>query len=460
MSASSDKRLTMPPPEGAERQTTKDIIVKLLRNLGSRKEVEQYVRQYSTVETQKFALIKVGGGLLAKDLDGLASSLTFLHSVGLYPIVIHGAGPQLTDALAEAHIETTAREDGTRAITPQVLEVARKVMLRENLRLVEALEQMGTRARPVSASVFEAELIDPRELGFAGKVTQVHLDGVQSSIRAGHLPILTSLGVTPGGQIVSINADAAARELAIAIQPFKMIFLTEPGGLLDEHGRVISAVNLAEDYAHLMSQPWLHSGMRHKMQEIKTILDALPPTSSISVTSPDHLAKELFTHTGSGTLVRRGDRVRVYESLEGIDTERLRDLLEACFQRKLDEKYFDKKIIYRVYLADSYRATAIITRDLQIPYLDKFAVTAQAQGAGVGGSLWARMKAENPKLFWRSRVENEINPWYFQQSQGSYKSDRWTVFWYGLESFEEIKDCIEHALSLPATLREHGTAEV
>jgi acetylglutamate kinase len=459
MSASSDKRLTMPPPEGAERTTTKDIIVKLLRNLGSRKEVEQYVKQYSTVESQKFALIKVGGGILARDLDGLASSLTFLHSVGLYPIIIHGAGPQLNDALTEAGI-ATERKDGLRITTPQVLEVARKVFLRENLRLVEALEAMGTRARPVSASVFEAELLDPERLGFVGKVAKVHLDAIQSSIRAGHLPILTCLGVTPGGQIVNINADAAARELAIAIQPFKMIFLTEPGGLLDDHGRVISAVNLAEDYAHLMSQPWLHSGMRLKMQEIKTILDALPPSSSISITSPDHLAKELFTHTGSGTLVRRGDKVRVYDSFEGIDIPRLRDLLEACFQRKLDENYFDKKAIHRIYLADSYRATAIITRGTEIPYLDKFAVTAQAQGAGVGGSIWARMKDETPKLFWRSRVENEINPWYFQQSQGSYKNARWTVFWYGLESFDEIKDAIDHALSLPATLREHGTAEV
>jgi acetylglutamate kinase len=70
------------------------------------------------------------------------------------------------------------------------------------------------------------------------------------------------------------------------------------------------------------------------------------------------------------------------------------------------------------------------------------------------------MKAENPKLFWRSRSENEINPWYFQQADGSHKSGRWTVFWYGLESFDAIKACIDHALSLPATLREHGTVEV
>ncbi len=158
--------------------------------------------------------------------------------------------------------------------------------------------------------------------------------------------------------------------------------------------------------------------------------------------------------------MRRGEKVHLYETLEGVNRARLRDLLEACFKRRLDDHYFEKKPIFRIYLAESYRATAIITRGTDIPYLDKFAVTTQAQGAGIGGSLWGRMKNDNPKLFWRSRTENEINPWYFQQSEGSYKEGRWTVFWYGLSGFDEIKACIEHALSLPATLSEHGTAEV
>src|SRR5262249_44037307 len=103
-----------------------DIIVRLLRSLGSRKEVEQYLKQYSAVDSQKFAVIKVGGNILAKDLDALASSLTFLRSVGLYPIVIHGAGPQLDAELKSLGIPTE-RVNGLRVTTPRVLEVARRV---------------------------------------------------------------------------------------------------------------------------------------------------------------------------------------------------------------------------------------------------------------------------------------------------------------------------------------------
>ena len=438
---------------------TKDVIVRLLRNLGSRKEVEQYLKQYSSVDSQKFAIIKAAGSILAKDLDALASSLTFLQRVGLHPIVLHGAGPQIDEALAEADVPNDRFGD-QRVITPRVLEIARKVYLRENLRLVEALEELGTRARPVTAGVLQASLVDVENRGFVGEVNRVHVDAIQSSIRAGQLPIVACLGETPSGQIVTLHPDVAIRELSLAIQPFKVIYLNEAGGLLDEEKRLISAVNLAEDYDSIVAQPWLPAAAREELSQIKFLLDALPPSSSVSITSPDHLARELFTHTGSGTLVRLGERVLCYDSLEGVDRDRLRQLLEACFGRRLDEDYFDKKAFHRIYLADSYRATAIITHGRGVPYLDKFAVTTQAQGAGEGGSLWKRMCRENPKLYWRARNGNEINPWYFQQSTGSFKDERWTVFWYGLEGWDEIKACVDHALFLPATLREHGTAEV
>jgi acetylglutamate kinase len=105
-------------------------------------------------------------------------------------------------------------------------------------------------------------------------------------------------------------------------------------------------------------------------------------------------------------------------------------------------------------VSSEYRATAVLTLEDQMPYLDKFGVTEKAQGEGLGGSTWLRMKEENPKLFWRSRVNNPINTWYFQEAQGSYQQDEWVVFWYGMESFEEMKQCVDMALSMPATLEE------
>ncbi len=70
------------------------------------------------------------------------------------------------------------------------------------------------------------------------------------------------------------------------------------------------------------------------------------------------------------------------------------------------------------------------------------------------------MKAETRKLYWRSRADNEINGWYFQQADGSHRAGRWTVFWYGLESFAETRACIDHAIALPPSLKDHGAGEV
>ncbi|KAJ3226986.1 N-acetyl-gamma-glutamyl-phosphate reductase/acetylglutamate kinase, partial [Chytriomyces hyalinus] len=137
----------------------KETIVKLLYNIGSKKEVEQYLTYFSSVESHQFAVIKVGGAVLTDSLDSLASSLTFLNRVGLYPIVVHGAGPQLNGLLDDAGI-VPDYIDGIRITDEKTLNIARKVFAEENLKLVEALEKLGTRARPINGGVFTAEYLD------------------------------------------------------------------------------------------------------------------------------------------------------------------------------------------------------------------------------------------------------------------------------------------------------------
>ena len=439
-------------------QSTQDIIVKLLTNIGSRKEVEQYLRHYAGVDAQKLAVVKVSGSILEGSLDSLASSLSFLQRVGLHPILVHGAGPQLTRAVLEAGLKTE-RIDGLRVTTPEVLEIARRVFQRENLALADALEGYGTRARPISSGVFQARRAADTRLGLVGEVIGVNQAAITSSIAMGHLPILAPLGETPEGQILNINADVATRELALAVQSHKIIFLTDTGGLLDKDGQIISAVSLDEDFDDLMQKSWIHSGMRLKLEQISALLRKLPRSSSVSITSPDHLAKELFTHRGAGTLVRVGERIDRYEDFEAIDAPRLRDLLELCFGRELDARYFTTKKPYAIYLADSYRATAIFTREDPMPYLDKFAVTTEAQGEGIGGSVWKRVRRDIPKFFWRSRASNPVNDWYADKADGSYKTDAWSVYWCGTRSFPEIQACIERALAMPATLRDRTPSE-
>ncbi len=428
-------------------------IVRLLSNMGSAKEIQQYLRRFSQLDAARFAVVKVGGAILRDELESLVSSLAFLQQVGLTPIVIHGAGPQLDEAVVAAGIQKRT-VDGLRYTDPATLAVVRRVSQQENRHLVEALQAQGVRATSITAGVFEAEPLDAERFGLVGKVVAVHTDAVLAAVRARSIPVIASLGETTGGQILNVNADWAANELVKILQPYKIVFLTGTGGLLDADGHLIDSINLSTEYDTLMTQPWVHSGMRIKMQQIHDLLMQLPPSSSVSITRPDELAKELFTHRGSGTLVRRGEKVLTVEGWDGLDLDKLKTLIESGFGRKLAPDYFETTIPYRVFVSEHYRAALVLTLEEGIPHLDKFAVSEDAQGEGLGRAAWQVMQDATPRLFWRSRSENPVNDFYFDQCDGCLKGERWHVFWYGLESFDDIRFAVDHCRARPASLKD------
>lgn len=430
---------------------TRQTIVRLLSSMASAKEISQYLKRFSQVDAKRFAVVKVGGAVLRDDLDALTSSLAFLQQVGLTPIVVHGAGPQLDEELAAAGIEKRT-VDGLRVTSPQALAIVRRVFQAQNLKLVEALQQTDARATSITSGVFEAEYLDEANLGLVGRVTGVNLAPIEASLHAGSIPVIASMGETAGGQILNVNADFAANELVQVLQPYKIIFLTGTGGLLDADGAVIDSINLSTEYEHLIAQPWINGGMRVKIEQIKDLLDTLPLTSSVSITKPAELAKELFTHKGSGTLVRRGERVLRVTDWSELDLDRMRELIESSFGRTLVADYFERTRLFRAYVSENYRAALILTEEEGIAYLDKFAVLDDAQGEGLGRAVWQVMREENPRLFWRSRHGNLVNHFYYAESDGCYKQERWKVFWYGLPDFETIQRCVAHCATRPPTL--------
>lgn len=206
-------------------------IVRLLSNMASAKEIQQYLKRFSQLDAKRFAVVKVGGAILRDDLENLVSSLAFLQQVGLTPIVVHGAGPQLNEELAAAGIKTPI-VDGLRVTSPDALRVVRRVFQSENLRLVEALQALDVRASSVIGGVFEADYLNRRKFQLVGKVTRVDLAPIEASLKASSIPVIASLGETPSGQILNINADVAANELVATLKPYKIIFLTGTGGCM------------------------------------------------------------------------------------------------------------------------------------------------------------------------------------------------------------------------------------
>lgn len=210
--------------------STRSTVVQLLSNIGSKREVQQYLSHFSSVSSNQFAVIKVGGAIITDHMNALVSALAFLYQIGLFPVVVHGAGPQLNKVLEASGIEPRF-EGGIRITDGKTLGVARNLFLQENLKLVESLEELGVRARPITSGVFTAEYLDAEKYKLVGKITNVNKKPIQDSISARCLPIMTSTAETADGQILHVNADLAASELARSLQPLKIMYLLEKGGL-------------------------------------------------------------------------------------------------------------------------------------------------------------------------------------------------------------------------------------
>ncbi|KAJ6061132.1 protein arg-6 mitochondrial [Penicillium canescens] len=266
--------------------STRSTVVHLRSNIGSKGEAQQYLSHFSSVSPQQFAVIKVSGAIITEHLQTLSLALAFLNHVGLYPIVVHGAGPQLNRTIQAAGAEPQF-ENGIRVTDGKTPSLARKLVPEENIKLVEEPERMGVHARPITAGVFLADYLDKLKYNLVSTINGVKKKPSESAIAAGCLPILTSMAETPDGQVLSVNANVAAGELAGALEPLKIVYLTEKDDLFNGGtGENISAINLNEEYDHLVTQWWVHHGSRLKIKESKMLLSDLPRSSSVAIIHP------------------------------------------------------------------------------------------------------------------------------------------------------------------------------
>lgn len=430
--------------------STRSTVIQLLSNIGSKREVQQYLSHFSSVSSQQFAVIKVGGAIITEHLQILSSALAFLNHVGLYPVVVHGAGPQLNRMLEAAGVEPQF-EDGIRVTDGKTLELARSLFLEENLKLVEELENLGVRARPITSGVFTASYLDKEKYNLVGKINKVDKRPIEAAIRAGSLPILTSMAETPEGQVLNVNADVAAGELAKALQPLKIVYLSEKGGLFNgDTKEKISAINLDEEYDGLMNQWWVRHGTRLKIKEMKELLIDLPRSSSVAIIHPADLQKELFTDSGAGTLIRRGNKVHVntelsqFQDLDAFKHVLVRDR-EGLDANATVERYVDdlRERDFRAYFDEPMEALAIVlppNAKSSVAQLATFTITKAGWLTNVSDNVFASIKKDYPKLVWTVKSDDENLTWFFDKADGSLTRDGEVLFWSGVESGDEVRE--------------------
>ncbi len=419
-------------------------LVDVLSQLVAKREAEMYLQRFTELQGSRALLIRVDGPVVATQLDELAAGLAFLYRLGLLPVVL----TDLSD-----HIEALGAKPDPSGPPDPAIDEARMAALRPLAQqrcaeLVAALESRGVQARALPHAVFTCQWAGPDRERFVGRVEEIDVDLIQGEIGAGRLVVLSGLGETSSGQQLILDSDSLTLALSARLQPFKIVFLTAAGALHDSNDNPISAISLTSDYDYLVVQSLVRPSARQRTGLIYRMLDALDESASVSVTRPADLIRELFTHTGSGTLVRKGEPIHFHEAPDVAHIEALPPLLEACFGRRLRPGWLERQDISGLLMADSGRAAALLMRGYQgVPYLDKIMVTPAARGEGLGAALWQALRGRFPALYWRSRANNPINSWYFRRAQTAHTQGRWVVFTTGISDFELLGALRQEALT-------------
>jgi N-acetyl-gamma-glutamyl-phosphate reductase/acetylglutamate kinase len=434
----------------------------LLGSVSSRREIDQYLAQFRSVSSQQFAVVKVGGAILTDHIDTLCLALQHLYAMGLYPIIVHGAGPQMNKLLLDAGVEPEFI-DGIRVTDKKTLGIARKLFLEANMDLALKLRQdWGIPARPITAGVLQAEYLDKEKWKYVGDITKVNSRPIIDALKAKELPILCSMAETEDGQILNVNADVAAGALARSLEPLKIVYLSEKGGLFNgETGKLISTINLDEEYDGLMQQPWVKFGTKLKIVEVKKLLDDLPRTSSVAIIHPQYLEKELFTHTGGGTLIRKGESIQSVTKYD--DFEDIRTLREALLRDRegLDagdviDRFLEslKSRPFEAFFDDSMGAVGIVfppAKEGDFAQLSTFTTTKDAFLTNVADNIFERMKKKFPKMYWTVETQDENLGWFKEKADGTLRRDKEIFCFWGSANPTEV-------VSLMAEFSQNGRA--
>jgi acetylglutamate kinase len=265
-----------------------------------------YIRRF----TGKTIIVKVGG-LPMTDPErarSLAKDLLLLHSVGIRPVLVHGGGPQIDEHMRKVGKVPEFR-DGLRVTDEETLDIVRMVLVgkinRELVSAINALEPVAVGVAGEDGRLLEASPID-EALGFVGKVGMVRSGLLHALLDDGLVPIVSTVGADASGQPYNVNADDAARAIAVAMKAEKIIYLTGTPGLLDNPADPSSLVHrLTTDEARRrIADESVTGGMIPKLMACAEAVEGGVGSAHMIDGRAEHaILVELFTDEGIGTMV-------------------------------------------------------------------------------------------------------------------------------------------------------------
>ena len=266
---------------------------------------------------RKFVVIKIGGSTMTDTsiLPSVVRDVVFLEQVGVWPIIVHGGGPRITEEMERKGLKANFVQ-GRRVTDEPTLDIAQKVLIDEiSANVVRLVEAEGGKAIPLNGrgsgylrckkKVFEE---DPEmDLGYVGEITSTDTEMAHRMLIGGIIPVVAPIARGPDKHLFNVNADSVAWKIAAELKAEKLVYLSNVPGILrdkDNPHTLISSATL-QDCDELMKEKVIVGGMIPKIEACMLALrHGVKKTHVISGLQSHTLLLELFTNLGVGTEIK------------------------------------------------------------------------------------------------------------------------------------------------------------
>ncbi len=272
-----------------------------------------YIRRFH----KQTIVVKLGGNAMTDDQlkAGFARDVTMLKLVGLNPVVVHGAGPQISGLLDRMGIKSEFRQ-GMRVTDEKTMNVVEMVLGELNQEIVGLINQHGGKAVGLTGQdggfirchkmtlKSDSEPGVEIDIGLVGEIEKIDPELIHLLDSRDFIPVIAPIGFGVNGEAYNVNADLVAGKLAEKLNAEKLILMTNITGVMDKAGNLLTGLTASEIEA-LFADGTISGGM---LPKIGSALDAVKngvKSSHIIDGRVEHaLLLEVLTNEGVGTMIK------------------------------------------------------------------------------------------------------------------------------------------------------------
>ncbi len=256
---------------------------------------------------RKIVVIKYGGSILGEERlrSSILEDVVFLRYMGLYPILVHGGGPNITERMRELRISTEFIE-GMRVTDKRTLGIVEEELNKLNDVIVKEISSHNVKGIGIKREdkiIFAQKKKSVRDLGFVGEIVKVDVKKIKEAVEKG-IPVVCPMGTSEEGVAYNINADEVASFLSYQVGAEKLVLLTNVLGVMrnsqDENSLISTlTVSAGEEF---IKEKVIQEGMIPKVKAaIEAIKNNVRKAHIIDAKIPHALLLEIFTDEGIGT---------------------------------------------------------------------------------------------------------------------------------------------------------------